>query len=165
VEAAATPALDASSWHGHFEMARALSALKKPEEAEKSAMQARELAPDNSAVFLILANIHIQLRDYPALLKDLESYLKLSPTGPEAEQARKTRDNVQAAMRSEPGQARSNEQDQAGSKSQNQAKPRAPGDAQSNAQNQSKSDERGQSQSSEQDPPLLPPLPPPQPEP
>ncbi len=56
-------ALDASSWHGHFELARALSALKRPEEAEKSAIQARDLKPDNPAVYLVLANIHIQLRD------------------------------------------------------------------------------------------------------
>jgi len=34
-------ALDGSSWHGHFELARALTALKRPEEAEKSATQAR----------------------------------------------------------------------------------------------------------------------------
>src|SRR5882672_999636 len=150
-------ALDASSWHGHFELARALTALKRPEEAEKSAIQARDLKPDNSAVYLALANIHIQLRNYSDLLKDLDSYLKLSPTGLEADQARKTQNDVRAAMRSEQEQARANEEDQARSD--------APGDAQSGAQDRSKSDDRNQSQTSEQNPPLLPPLPPPQPEP
>jgi tetratricopeptide (TPR) repeat protein len=144
-------ALDASSWHGHFEMARALSALKRPEEAEMSAIQARDLTPDNSAVYLVLANIHIQLRSYPALLKDLDSYLKLSPTGREAEQARKTRDDLQTAMRTEQERAR--------------ARSEAPGQTRSDEPDQSKSDEREQSQSSERDPALLPPLPPPQPEP
>jgi hypothetical protein len=144
-------ALDASSWHGHFELARALSALKRPEEAEKSALQARDLTPDNSAVYLILANIHIQLRNYPALLKDLDSYLKFSPAGPEADQARKTRDDLQATMRAEQDRAR--------------ARSEAPGQTRPDEPDQSKSDEHEQSQSNEQDPALLPPLPPPQPEP
>jgi tetratricopeptide (TPR) repeat protein len=158
-------ALDASSWHGHFEMARALSALKRPEEAEKSATQARDLKPDNPAAYLILANIHIQLRDYPALVKDLESYLKLSPAGPEADQARKTREEVQAEIRGEHDQARANEQDQSRSKTEGQARSNAPGEARSGARDRSKSDEPEQSQSNDEDPPLLPPLPPPQPEP
>ncbi len=158
-------ALDAASWHGHFEMARALSALKRPEEAEKSAIQARDLMPDNSAVYLVLANIHIQLRNHPALLKDLDSYLKLSPTGPEADQARKTRDNLQAAMRSEQEQARSNEQSHSSAKPQDQARSDTSGQTRSNDPDQSKSDKSDDSQSKEQAPPLLPPLPPPQPEP
>ena len=148
--------LDQSSWHGHFEMARALSGLKRPEEAEKSATMARDLKPDNPAAYLVLANIHIQLRNYVALLKDLDTYLKISPSGPEADQARKTRDDLQA-MRSEQEQARANGQDQARSTAADQA--------QSSSQDQPRSDGRGQSPSNEQGPALLPPLPPPQPEP
>ena len=166
-------ALDVSSWRGHFELARALSALKRPEEAEKSATQARDLKPDNPAAYLVLANIHIQLRDYAALLKDLDSYLKISPTGPEADQARKTRDDLQAAMRSAQEQGRANEQVSSRSDAQDQAKSNSPGQAQSNSQDQGgsdaqehpKSDGHGQSPSNDQDPTLLPPLPPPQPEP
>src|SRR6266853_294031 len=158
-------ALEASSWHGHFEMARALTALKQPEEAEKSAKQARDLKPDNPAVYLILANIHIQLRDYAALLKDLDTYLKLSPNGPEADQARKTREELQAVMQQAKDQAPANEQDQSRSKTQNQSKPETQDQERSNTQGRSKSDEQKQSQSNDQDSPLLPPLPPPQPEP
>jgi hypothetical protein len=55
------------------------------------------LKPDNSATYLILANIHINRRDYQSLKKDLDAYLKLVPNGPEAEQARKMRDDLQAA--------------------------------------------------------------------
>jgi tetratricopeptide (TPR) repeat protein len=91
-------ALDASSWHGYYELARALTGLKQPQEAEKNALQAQNLRPDYPQIFLVLANIHIQERNYPALLQDLDSYLKISPTGPEADQARKTRDQLQAAM-------------------------------------------------------------------
>src|SRR6266853_6423959 len=158
-------ALDASSWHGHFEIARALTALKQPEEAEKSAKRARDLKPDNPAVYLILANIHIQVRDYAALLKDLDTYLKLSPNGPEADQARKTREELQAVMQQAKDQAPANEQDHSRSKTQNQSKPDTQDQERSNTQGRSKSDEQKQSQSNDQDSPLLPPLPPPQPEP
>jgi tetratricopeptide (TPR) repeat protein len=158
-------ALEGSSWHGHFEMARALSGLKRPEEAEKSATQARDLKPDNPAGYLILANIHIQLRDHAALLKDLECYLKLAPNGPEAGQARKTREELQAMMQQEQDQARASDQGQSRSKNQDQSEPNAQDQDRSDTQDRSKSDEHKPPQSDEQDPPLLPPLPPPQPEP
>jgi tetratricopeptide (TPR) repeat protein len=158
-------ALDALSWHGHFELARALSALKRPEEAEKSATQARDLKPDNSAIFLLLANIHIQLRDHLALKKDLDQYLKVSPTGPAADQARRTRDELQAVIQSEQDQGRAKNQTKSRSVTQDQAMSNAPDQTRSSAADQSKPDERGQSQSVEQEPALLPPLPPPQPEP
>jgi Flp pilus assembly protein TadD len=90
--------VDASSWRGPFELARALTALKQTDEAEKSAQQSRDLMPDNPPVYLLLANIHIQRHDYPALLRDLDDYLRLSPIGPEADQARKTREHVQAML-------------------------------------------------------------------
>ena len=90
---------DSSSWRGPFELARALNALKRPEEAEKSAQQARDIMPDNPPVYLLLANIHIQRRDYPALLRDLDDYLRLAPNGPEADQARKTRERIQAMVK------------------------------------------------------------------
>lgn len=92
--------VDSSSWRGPFELARALVALKKTDEAEKNAQQARDLMPDNPPVYLLLANIHIQRKDYPALLRDLDDYLRLAPFGPEADQARKTREHVQSMLKS-----------------------------------------------------------------
>jgi tetratricopeptide (TPR) repeat protein len=90
--------VDASSWRGPFELARALTAMKKTEEAEKSAQKSRDLMPDNPPVYLLLANIHIQRKDYPALVRDLDDFLRLAPIGPEADQARKTREHVQALL-------------------------------------------------------------------
>jgi tetratricopeptide (TPR) repeat protein len=90
--------VDASSWRGPFELARALTGLKKAEEAEKYAEKSRDLMPDNPPVYLLLANIHIQKKDYPGLVRDLDDYLRLAPVGPEADQARKTRERVQAMM-------------------------------------------------------------------
>jgi tetratricopeptide (TPR) repeat protein len=90
--------VDSSSWRGPYELARALNALKQSEEAEKSAQHSRDLMPDNAPVYLLLANIHIQRKNYPALLRDLDDYLRLAPIGPQADQARKTRERVQSIM-------------------------------------------------------------------
>jgi tetratricopeptide (TPR) repeat protein len=90
--------VDASSWRGSFELARALTALKKTDEAEKNALKSRDVMPDNPPVYLLLANIHIQKKEYPALIRDLDDYLRLSPLGPEADQARKTRQRVQSML-------------------------------------------------------------------
>jgi hypothetical protein len=73
---------------GQSELARALLGLNRPTEAEAGARAAIELRPDN-------ANIHIELQSELALLDDLNSYLKLAPKGPFADQARKRRDEVQ----------------------------------------------------------------------
>jgi len=91
---------DTSSWRGPFELARALNALKQTDEAEKSAQHSRDLMPDNPPVYLLLANIHIQRKDYPALLRDLDDFLRLAPIGPQADQARKTRQHVQSIVNS-----------------------------------------------------------------
>ncbi|MGA7796926.1 MAG: carboxypeptidase regulatory-like domain-containing protein [Candidatus Acidiferrales bacterium] len=105
-------AVDSSSWRGPFELARALNALKQPEEAEKTAQQSRDLMPDNPPVYLLLANIHIQRKDYPALLRDLDDYLRLAPLGPEADQARKTRERVQAIVNAPKDQTAGSGKDQ-----------------------------------------------------
>ena len=102
---------DTSSWRGPFELARALNALKKPEEAEKNAIRARDLMPDSPAVYLLLANIHIQRRDLPALQKDLEQYLRLNPNGAEADRARKTLDRAEELMKAEKSDAEENDEE------------------------------------------------------
>jgi tetratricopeptide (TPR) repeat protein len=104
--------VDASSWRGPFELARALTGLKKTDEAEKNAEKSRDLMPDNPPVYLLLANIHIQRKDYPALTRDLDDYLRLSPIGPEADQARKTRERVQAMLNAPKDDADEDDSDQ-----------------------------------------------------
>jgi tetratricopeptide (TPR) repeat protein len=93
--------VDASNWRGPFELARALTGQKKTDEAEKNAQQARDLMPDNPPVYLLLANIHIQRKDLSALIRDLDDYLRLSPGGSEAAQARKTRERAQAMLQTQ----------------------------------------------------------------
>ena len=103
--------VDSTSWRGPFELARALTALKKTEEAEKTAQQSRDLMPDNPPVYLLLANIHIQKKDYPALLRDIDDYLRLAPIGPEADQARRTKERVQSLLQSQKAESAGNEDD------------------------------------------------------
>jgi tetratricopeptide (TPR) repeat protein len=90
--------LDANSWQANSELARALFGLDRPAEAETSALAAVKLRPENANLRLLLANIHMQLQNRPALLDDLNTYLKLAPTGSFAGQARKQRDEVQQEL-------------------------------------------------------------------
>ncbi len=90
--------LDGSSWYGQFELARALMGLNRVEPAQKIAEEARKHNPDYPLLHLLLANIHIRKRDYPALLGDLDTFLKLEPNGPTSDQVRQTREKVQRAL-------------------------------------------------------------------
>jgi tetratricopeptide (TPR) repeat protein len=90
--------LDGNAWQGYFEMARALFGQNQFETAEKNALQARMRKPDFPLTHLLLANLHLRKRDYPSLLEDLDTYLKLEPNGTMSEQARGMRDKVQQAL-------------------------------------------------------------------
>ena len=102
--------LDAGGWIGYYELARALVGLNHVEAAEKNAQEARARKPDFPALHLVLANIHIRKRDYPALLEDLNRYLELEPSGPMSDQALQTRDKIQRALANaqNPGSAPAN---------------------------------------------------------
>jgi tetratricopeptide (TPR) repeat protein len=86
--------VNSNRWQGHYELARALHALNKNEEAEKSALVARRLKSDYAPTYLLLANLHLRKKDYAAVLEDLEEYLRLEPDGPMSAQARKMRDAI-----------------------------------------------------------------------
>jgi tetratricopeptide (TPR) repeat protein len=90
--------VDPNSWHAQSELAQALLRLKRADEAEKYAQAAVELQPNNPLLPLLLADIHITLRNDPALLDDLNAYLKLAPNGPYAEQVREQRERVQQRL-------------------------------------------------------------------
>ena len=90
--------LDPNSWEAHQELARALHGLGQEPAAEASALEALRLQPDNPQTHLLLANIHLRMRNYAALIKDLDSYLELAPNGPDANQARQMRQQVSERM-------------------------------------------------------------------
>jgi len=79
------------SWHAQSEMAQALLGEDRPEDAEKYAQAAVRLQPENSLLFLLLADIHGELQNDAALVEDLDTYLRLAPKGPMADRARQGR--------------------------------------------------------------------------
>jgi tetratricopeptide (TPR) repeat protein len=89
-------AIDADSWRGHFELARALLGVGQAEDAAKSIERARTLKPDYPDVHLVSANINLRRRDGLALLRDLDEFLRLKPDGPVADQVRKMRTDLLA---------------------------------------------------------------------
>ena len=89
---------DESAWGCELELARALSGLKRPTEAEALATKASELNPSNADTFLILGNIHIEEHKYAEVVKDFDAYLKLNPTGPESDQVRASQEQARRAL-------------------------------------------------------------------
>lgn len=87
--------LDPQSWQGHLELAKALLLLNRASDAEKSALMARKLKPDFPNLYITLANIHIRLQNAPALLDDVNTYLKLDPNGPYSARAKEIKASVE----------------------------------------------------------------------
>jgi tetratricopeptide (TPR) repeat protein len=96
-------AVDASSWRGQFELAVALSGQQRFKEAVTCASAARDLKPENPQIYLLLYNLHIHTDDFPAALRDTESYLKLAPDGATADRVRKMQEQVQKEIKSSSG--------------------------------------------------------------
>lgn len=96
--AAAGLQIGPAAWQGHYELARASLALDHLDAALRAGLEARSRKPEFAPVYLLLANIYIRKRDYPALLENLEAYLRLEPDGPSSDQARQTRENIQKIL-------------------------------------------------------------------
>jgi tetratricopeptide (TPR) repeat protein len=90
--------LSPNSSRGFYELGRAQLSDGKIQDAEKSAERSRTLAPDYPAVYRLLAKIHIQAKNYPALLQDLDAYIKLDPDSPAGVRAKQMRDQVQEQL-------------------------------------------------------------------
>jgi tetratricopeptide (TPR) repeat protein len=86
--------LNPNLWLGHYEMGRVLLQQKHLADALASAEQARLLAPNVPIVYRLLSNIHLQQKNYPALLADLDAYLKLDHTSPAGLRAKQLRDQL-----------------------------------------------------------------------
>ncbi|HXN72414.1 MAG TPA: tetratricopeptide repeat protein [Candidatus Acidoferrales bacterium] len=83
--------LSPSDWFGHYQLGRILFNQDKFAEALKSAEQARSLAPNAPIVYRLLSNIHLSQKDYPALIQDLDVYIKLDPDSPAGVRAKEIR--------------------------------------------------------------------------
>ena len=90
--------LNPNFWLGHYELGRALLNTQHIREAQDSAEQARLLAPGTAIVYRLLANIHLQEKDYAALQQDIDEYLRLDPDSPAGLRAKELRDQIQQKM-------------------------------------------------------------------
>ena len=91
-------AADELSARGHCQLARALSGLKRPSEAEASAKRALELEPTNPLISLVLGNIHLQQRNLAAAVNDFDSYLSRVPSGAQSDLVRRSRDQAERML-------------------------------------------------------------------
>jgi len=75
-----------------------LLGLDRVDAAEKIAEEACKRNPEAALLHLLLANVHIRKRDYPAVLRDLGKFLKLEPKGLTSDQVRQTHEKLQRAL-------------------------------------------------------------------
>ena len=87
-------------WLGPYELGRALLDDHRIADAEKSAEQARALAPLTPVVYRLLSIIHLQQKDYAALIQDLDAYIKLDPDSPAGIRAKQLRAEAQEKISS-----------------------------------------------------------------
>lgn len=87
--------LNPKFWLGHYELGRALLSENHIDDAQKSAEEARSLAPSAPIVYRLLSNIHLRKKDYPALLQDLDAYIQLDPDSPAGLRAKAMRAEVE----------------------------------------------------------------------
>jgi tetratricopeptide (TPR) repeat protein len=93
--------LNPKSSLGFYELGKVQLSQKRIDEASKSAEQARSLAPNFASVYRLLANIHIQQKNYAALLQDIDAYVKLDPDSPAGVRAKQMREEVVRKMAAE----------------------------------------------------------------
>jgi len=89
-------------WLAHYELGRTLFLEGRIDDARTSAEQARSLAPDNAIVYKLLANIHLQQKDYRAAEADIDQYVKLDPDSAAGRRAKQLRDVVAQKVDAEP---------------------------------------------------------------
>jgi tetratricopeptide (TPR) repeat protein len=97
-------AADPEAWRGYYEMARALLGEGNFAEAETNGIEARKRKTDFPGLYLILANIHMQLHKNEAVLEDVDAYLKLEPDGPSSGQARTIKSQMEKSLGHTPEQ-------------------------------------------------------------
>ncbi len=90
--------LSPNAWFGYYQLGRILFNENKIADAQKSAEQARSLSPGSAIIYRLLSNIHLSQKDYPALIQDLDAYIKLDPDSPAGVRAKEIRKQVQESI-------------------------------------------------------------------
>ncbi|HXX21293.1 MAG TPA: tetratricopeptide repeat protein [Candidatus Acidoferrum sp.] len=73
--------IDPTDAAGHFALAWLLYTTNRLPEAEASARDSIFYAPNSPLPYALLAEIHLRENNRPALVQDLDTYLKLDPNG------------------------------------------------------------------------------------
>lgn len=84
--------VDQNSADGHVILGMTLLRLDRPDEAEKSALEALLRNPNSAEAYLILSDVYGRRRNYREQLQDLDVYLKLDPTGPAIQRVQQARE-------------------------------------------------------------------------
>jgi Flp pilus assembly protein TadD len=88
--------LSPSSWQAHFELGKALMAKSDYTGALRELNKTIDLRAVFPPIHLVRAHVLIALKNFTEARADLEQFLKNAPTGPLAEGARKTLEEIQA---------------------------------------------------------------------
>jgi tetratricopeptide (TPR) repeat protein len=83
--------LNPASWPGLFALGELELSRGHLESALAAAEQACSVAPQQPVVYRLLAVIHLQQKDYPALLDNLDAYIRLDPDSPAGQRAKQLR--------------------------------------------------------------------------
>jgi Tfp pilus assembly protein PilF len=99
-EAAARRGLEIlpNAWDGHYHLALSQMGMNRLDEAEKNLRLVTVMRPNFSEQYLVYANLYIRRKDYPQLLRTLDTYLDLEPEGPASENVRQMREVVKRAV-------------------------------------------------------------------
>jgi tetratricopeptide (TPR) repeat protein len=90
--------LDPGEAEGYFTLSWVLFNAARLPDAEKNARQAVLLSADFASAYLLLGQIHLRQGNIPALVSDLDAYLRLDPNGPHSTEAMAVRDQAQQLL-------------------------------------------------------------------
>ena len=93
--------LSPNAWFGYYQLGRIQFNENKIADAQKSAEQARSLAPNAALVYRLLCSVHLREKAYPAAIEDIDAYVKLDPDSPAAMRAREIRSKLQEELSKE----------------------------------------------------------------
>jgi tetratricopeptide (TPR) repeat protein len=91
------------SWQGQYALGKMELTRGQMEPALAAAQQAASLAPGQPIVHRLLAVIHLRQKNYPALLADLDTYIKLDPDSPAGVRAKELRAQTEKQIASSSG--------------------------------------------------------------
>jgi tetratricopeptide (TPR) repeat protein len=84
--------IDQNSADGYVILGMALLRLDRTDEAEKNAREALLRNPNKADAYLVLADTYARRQNYREQILDLDTYLKLDPTGPASQRAQQIRE-------------------------------------------------------------------------